>query len=118
MQLEEQSDVRADRARGYNYFDKISQPSKMVLIIRVSQRITSIRNNERETMKIIATHTASNANKTTTTMWKSNGGQSWYIGVLGTSVNKIWNVGNERYIRGIWNREYSIFGGQCSSDAS
>ena len=67
-------------------------------------------------MKIIATHTASNANKTTTTMWKSNGGFSWYIGVLGTSTNKIWHVGSERYIRGIWNREYSIFGGQCSAD--
>ena len=67
-------------------------------------------------MKIIATHTANNANKTTTTMWKSNGGHSWYIGVLGTSTNKIWHVGSERYIRGIWNREYSIFGGQCSAD--
>jgi len=67
-------------------------------------------------MKIIATHTASNANKTTTTMWKSNGGHSWYIGVLGTSTNKIWHVGSEQYIRGIWNREYSIFGGQCSAD--
>jgi len=106
MQLEEQSDVRADRARGYNYFDKMSQPSKIVLIFRVSQRITSIRNNERETMKIIATHTATNANKTVTTMWKSNGGQSWYIGVLGAVVNKIWNVGSEKHIRGIWNREY------------
>ena len=58
-------------------------------------------------MKIIATHTASNANKTTTTMWKSNGGHSWYIGVLGTSVNKIWHVGSEQYIRGIWNRRYN-----------
>ena len=106
MQLEEQGDVRADRARGYNYFDKMSQPSKIVLIFRVSQRITSIRNNERETMKIISTHTATNANKTVTTMWKSNGGHSWYIGVLGTSVNKIWNVGSEKHIRGIWNREY------------
>ena len=106
MQLEEQGDVRADRAKGYNYFDKISQPSKIVLIIRVSQRITSIRNNESKTMKIISTHTATNANKTVTTMWKSNGGHSWYIGVLGTSVNKIWNVGSEKHIRGIWNREY------------
>ena len=106
MQLEEQGDVRADRAKGYNYFDKMSQPSKIVLIFRVSQRITSIRNNERETMKIIATHTATNANKTVTTMWKSNGGQSWYIGVLGAVVNKIWNVGSEKHIRGIWNREY------------
>ena len=106
MQLEEQGDVRADRARGYNYFDKMSQPSKIVLIFRVSQRITSIRNNERETMKIISTHTATNANKTVTTMWKSNGGQSWYIGVLGAVVNKIWNVGSEKHIRGIWNREY------------
>ena len=106
MQLEEQGDVRADRAKGYNYFGKMSQPSKIVLIFRVSQRITSIRNNERETMKIIATHTATNANKTVTTMWKSNGGQSWYIGVLGAVVNKIWNVGSEKHIRGIWNREY------------
>ena len=106
MQLEEQGDVRADRARGYNYFGKMSQPSKIVLIFRASQRITSIRNNERETMKIIATHTATNANKTVTTMWKSNGGQSWYIGVLGAVVNKIWNVGSEKHIRGIWNREY------------
>ena len=57
-------------------------------------------------MKIIATHTATNANKTVTTMWKSNGGHSWYIGVLGASTNKIWHVGSERYIRGIWNREY------------
>ena len=109
MPLEEQGDVRADRARGYNYFGKMSQPSKIVLIFRVSQRITSIRNNERterNNMKIIATHTATNANKTVTTMWKSNGGQSWYIGVLGAVVNKIWNVGSEKYIRGIWNREY------------
>ena len=63
MQLEEQSDVRADRARGYNYFGKISQPSKIVLIIRVSQRITSIRNNKRTERNNMSYYPQTIANK-------------------------------------------------------
>ena len=115
MQLEEQGDVRADRARGYNYFGKMSQPSKIVLIFTVSQRITSIRNNESKTMKHIATHMANNANRTKTHMWKTDGGHSWYIGVLhphtervGIIPRVIFHCGTEAYIRRLWDKEFRV----------